>query len=140
MQRAQTLRLKEKYYIFSGDTAPFTGKHTFEPWGSLMVVEDGTKNVVPEERNFTEIIPNGDFNVAKGTLNALTLDKCDYYFDGELQEKNGYVLNITERANALEKKVQIHQDYFVQIENIPNELYLVCETPEKYIIKIITKN
>ena len=122
--------------IFSGDTAPFTGKHTFEPWGSLMVVEDGTKNVVAEERNFTEIIPNGDFKVAKGTLNALTLDKCDYYFDGELQEKNGYVLNITERANALERKVQIHQDYFVKIENIPEELYLVCETPEKYVIKI----
>lgn len=122
--------------IFSGETAPFTGTHTFEPWGSLMIIEDGTKNITVEARNITDIFPSGEFKVDPATLNALTLDKCDYYFDGEPQEKNGYVLNITERANALERKVQIHQDYYINIEKIPEVLYLVCETPEKFIIKI----
>ncbi len=125
--------------IFSGETAPFTGNHTFEPWGSLMIIEDGSKNIKAEERKITDIFPTGEFTVAKGTLNAITLDKCDYYFDGELQEKNGYVLNITERANALERKVQINQEYNIQIEEIPEVLYLVCETPEKFIISINDK-
>ena len=122
--------------IFSGETSPFTGKHTFEPWGSLMIVEDGSKNISREEMNVTKIIPNGNFKVADGTLNVITLDTCDYYFDGELQEKDGYVLNITERANALERKVAIHQEYRTNIEYIPSILYLVCETPEKYVIKV----
>ncbi len=42
--------------------------------------------------------------------NVLTLDRCDYYFDGELQEKNGYVLNITERANALERALELQPE------------------------------
>lgn len=122
--------------IFSGETAPFDGTRTFEPWGSLMIIEDGSENIVSQEREITEIVPNGKFKVAESTLNAITLDKCDYYFNGELVEKNGYVLDITERANALEKKVLIHQEYTVNAEYIPETLYLLCETPEKFIIKI----
>lgn len=122
--------------IFSGETSQFSGSHTFEPWGSLMIIQDGTKNIQAVERTVTEIYPIGEFRIAENTLNALTLDRCDYYFDGELQEKNGYVLNITERANALERRIKIHQDYRVKVEDIPEILYLVCETPEKYTISV----
>ena len=67
------------------------------------------------------------------------VDKCDYYFDGELQETQGYVLNIAERANALERAVRLHQDYFVKMDYVPEKLYLVCETPDKFHIAINDK-
>ena len=66
----------------------------------------------------------------------MLLDYCDYYFDGELQEKDGYVLNICERANALERAVTVQQNYHVKVNHIPKELFLVCETPEKFAISV----
>ena len=123
---------------YTGELHPFYGHHIFEPWGSLMVMEDGEElqkaEIVKEEPTY--IYPEGTFDVVGELDNCLTLDFCEYYFDGELQEKNGFVLNITERANRLERKVQIHQDYHVQINYIPERLYLVCEKPEVSVIKI----
>lgn len=130
----------ERLDIYDGELYPFSGVHEFEPWGSLMVLESKMKkteeSTTVEETEVTLIRPTGDFQVAEGTMNCLTLDCCDYYFDGVLQEKNGYVLNICERANELGKAVKIHQDYRVQIDWIPNELYLICETPEKFEIRV----
>ena len=122
--------------IYTGETKAFCGRHEFEPWGSLMIVEDGTINAENIEAEPTFIKIDNELKMKKTIQNVLTLDKCDYYFDGELQEKDGYVLNITEKANALERKVEIHQDYRIKINYIPNELYLVCETPEKFEITI----
>ncbi len=120
--------------IYTGDLVDFAKDYEFEPWGSLMIIEDETE---PQEKQVQDIVkPDGEFKIAKPIQNAITLDHCDYYFDGELQEKNGYVLNIAERANALEKPVKIHQDYRVKMNYIPKELYLVCETPEIFEIKV----
>lgn len=116
----------KKLDIFTGETENFTGLHEFEPWGSLILIEEKV-NVVR---------PTGVYHLVENSLNSMTLDYCDYYFDGELQEKHGYVLNICERANELERPVQIRQDYKVYVRDIPRELYLVCETPEKFEIKI----
>ena len=129
--------------IYSGETSPFTGRHTFEPWGSLMVVEE-QEDVAAVDQTVCEselpaetiIQPTGNFAFAEKVTNCLTLDRCDYYFDGELQEKNGYVLNVCERANKLERQVQIHQEYYVMMHHVPEELYLVCETPEKFKITV----
>lgn len=132
--------------IYSGETSVFAGQHTFEPWGSLLVMEEkeelmctersvrGQENGEPKAE--TIIQPSGIYTFAEKVSNSLTLDRCDYYFDGQLQEKNGYVLNICERANKLERKVQIHQDYHVMMHHVPAELDLVCETPEKFLITI----
>ncbi len=124
-----------KLDIYSGELVPFSKTYEFEPWGSLMVIDDGKDNPIHKETE-TEATLSDTFRVAEGTMNALTLDTCDYYFDGALQEKNGYVLNVCERANALKRKVQIHQDYFVEIKDVPKTLYLVCETPEKFSISV----
>ena len=124
----------QKLDIYSGDLFDFCNDYEFEPWGSLMVIDKGTQNNKLEKSEKTYIKPYGEFEITEPVINMLTLDKCDYYFDGELQEKNGYVLNICERANKLERRVQIHQDYKVNIKTIPNKLYLVCETPEKFKI------
>ena len=142
--------------IYTGELTEFSGQHTFEPWGSLMVVEkmtqasagaenslkpgeqtqENVEKTAPKTASKTLCSLSDICTVAEKVQNSLTLDRCDYYFDGELQEKNGYVLNICERANKLERPVQIHQEYRVQINHVPEELYLVCETPEKFKITI----
>ncbi len=124
--------------IYNGELKAFHGKHTFEPWGSLMIFEQKTE---ADDEGYLEtaetiIYPGEKMRLVESVNNSLTLDRCDYYFDGVLQEKNGYVLNICERANALEKEVHIHQDYYVDIYRIPQEIYLVCETPEKFHITV----
>lgn len=50
--------------------------------------------------------------------------------------EDAYVLNIVERANALERQVNIYQDYHVKVDYVPDKLYLVCETPEKFRITV----
>jgi len=120
---------------FTGELTDFNGEHEFEPWGSLMIIEDGSENS-SETINECFIRLGDELEVVEKVQNMITLDKCDYYFDGQLQEKDGYVLNICERANALKRPVKIHQDYKLKVENVPEEIYLVCETPEKFEISI----
>ena len=122
--------------IYTGDLKKFCNMYEFEPWGSLMIIDDGTENVSTDCTKETLVHFEGDFKITKPVINSLTLDHCDYYFDGVLQEKDGYVLNICERANALERPVKIHQDYHVKLNFIPNKLELVCETPEIFKISI----
>lgn len=126
----------QKIDIYSGEFVEFNGNHTFEPWGSLMIMETLTKKKESEDIEQTITRPNGTYKLVDKVWNCLTLDYCDYYFDGELQEKNGYVLNICERANRLERKVQLHQDYHVTIHDVPEDLYLVCEMPENFVISV----
>ena len=123
-----------KLDIYSGELQMAEKEHVFEPWGSLMIVEDGTKSVPAKSREAEYLYPTGKFKVCGKVENTLLLDRCDYYFDGELQEKNGYVLNITERANKLGGKVAIRQDYHVRMDFVPQSIHLVCETPEKFQI------
>ncbi|MBQ8640208.1 MAG: hypothetical protein IJ468_13715 [Lachnospiraceae bacterium] len=131
--------------LYSGELLAFAGSHRFEPWGSLMIVEEvcGTENsgidavsVEGVSADETRIFPTGKWKVVGDVVNSLLLDTCDYYFDGELQERSGYVLNICERANRLQKPVVIHQDYFVEIHAVPQSIHLVCETPEKFRISV----
>ena len=113
--------------IVTGEWMDFDGEHCFEPFGSLMIREACEPKYITLDQ---------EMEVVNCTPNALTLDTCDYYFDGMLQEKNGYVLNIAERANALERPVEIHQDYYFTIKQLPESLSLVCETPDKFTIKV----
>jgi len=122
--------------IYTGELSDFSGIHEFEPWGSLLIVEDGTQGLVEAKAEENYIYPEETAHILKNDDNCLALDMCDYYFDGELQEKKGYVLNIVERANALERSVQIHQDYHIKMNYIPEKLYLACETPEQFRISI----
>lgn len=133
-EQAQVHVQGKRMDIYTGKLEPFGSAYTFEPWGSLLIIEDGNTGICEPEEPVTEVYPEKTMTVAPGSENCLTLDKCDYYFDGQLQEEKGYVLNIAERANALERPVQIHQDYYVHMAYLPEKLYLVCETPEKFRI------
>lgn len=120
----------------TGELRHYDPHHRFEPWGSLMVIDDGVTNIPPVASESTLICLDGQWEVVGPVENALTLDHCDYYFDGVLQEKNGYVLNICERANALERPVRISQEYHITVDYIPDSMKLACETPEKFQIQV----
>ena len=129
----------KKMDIYSGELEVFAGEHEFEPWGSLLLVEEkeSEKSLKNDNRiEETVVYVDGEYQIVAPFENCMTLDKCDYYFDGELQEKNGYVLNICERANRLERAVQIHQDYHFTIHAVPKHLEMACETPQLFEIAI----
>ena len=119
----------------TGKRLPFAGSYTFEPYESIMVLDDGIAAEKTEKSR--KILPLADeWKVRSMTPNLLTLDRCDYYFDGELEETNGYVLNIQNRAIALERPVKIDQVYHVRVEKVPSEVFLLCETPEIFDIAV----
>ncbi len=120
----------------TGELHPFDPHHRFAPWGSLMVIDDGTFSDRTAEHEPNILKLEGGWKVVGPVQNTLTLDRCDYFFDGVLQEKNGYVLNICERANRLGRPVEILQEYHMRADYLPDTLKLVCETPEKFQITI----
>ena len=122
--------------IVTGEKIDFCGEYTFPQYGSLIVIEDGTeKSEKKEEKTLAPISLEGEWNVKNATENALTLDFCDYWFDGELQQEDGYILNVASRAYALGRPVDIKCAFKVNMDYVPAELYLACETPE--IFKIV---
>ncbi len=119
----------------TGEIVPFPESYTFAPGESALVLCDGKKQEVQKSPEKT-IDLSGEWKIENTTPNILTLDFCEYYFDGELQEKKGYVLNIGNRAMALNKPVEIKQIFRVNIKDVPDELCLVCETPENFTITV----
>ena len=119
--------------LYSGEKKPFDGTYVFAACEALLVCDDGT-SVNAQNLHQGKILPlGGTWQVVDSTPNVLTLDTCDYYFDGTLEEKDGYVLNVMHRALALERPVDIQLDYHVTVRDVPKgETYLVCETPKIY--------
>lgn len=122
--------------IKTGQQKEFYGIYTFDKYESVLVIDDGLKQTKYTEPSKNILNLSGMWDIEKTDLNILTLDYCDYYFDGELIEKNGYVLNIQNRACKLKCAVKIRQHYKFDIESKPTVLYLVCETPEMFEISV----
>ena len=78
----------------------------------------------------------GDWSIEAITKNSLTLDKCTYWFDGVLQQENGYILNVAQRAYELGRPVDIKCEFTVKADFVPDDLMLACETPEIFDIKV----
>ena len=123
--------------IITGDKVDFYGEYTFGPNESLVVIDDGTPHAEKKaEKELNALDLSGKWDVVNKTANAITLDKCTYWFDGELQEENGYVLNVAQRASALEREVDVRCAFNFTIDQIPEKLYLGCETPEIFEISL----
>ena len=134
---AEIKRGNPQMIIETGDLVPFSGVHTFAPYESLLLIDTHEdREVLPENAESKQLSLMGDWDVKSFTHNSLTLDFCDYYFDGKLVEKNGYVLNILPRINALERAVALKQDYRFAIDSVPSEIYLATETPEIFKIYV----
>ncbi|MCK5802385.1 MAG: hypothetical protein KAI66_06110 [Lentisphaeria bacterium] len=71
--------------------------------------------------------------------NALTLDVCDVWFDGELLAEKEHVSVVQARALQLEREVAVHMRFVVETVSgyaPPNGCHLVVECPELYDIHI----
>ncbi len=121
----------------TGDLYDFNGKHTFNKYASLVVIDDRTgRKESLEKRALKPIDLGGEWNIDAVSENSLTLDYCDYYFDGVLEEKNGYILNAMYRAIDKMKKIHITCEYTVEASYKPEVIYLACETPQNFDIKV----
>lgn len=122
----------------TGELSQFSGEYAFAPYESLMVVEGKVQSALqPIKKEKERLSLMGEWEIKNSTLNSVTLDRCDYYFDGELVAKNGYVLDILPRLNAKRRPVALHQDYQFTVCEIPDgDIYLVTETPEIFDIKV----
>lgn len=122
----------------TGETSPFAGTHTFHRYESLLVLSDRASRRA-EERPAVPTCPldlSGAWEIAAHSENILTLDTCDYYFDGTLTEKNGYILNAMYRAIDLGRPVRVKCVYHVTVRDVPERIHLVCETPEIFDITV----
>lgn len=121
----------------TGELAPFYGEYDFAPMSSLIVIDDGTPAAKkPAETVKTVLDLSGEWRITEQTPNALTLDKCTYYFDGQLQQEDGYILNVAQRAYELGRPVDIECDFKVFAAAVPEKLELACETPEIFDITV----
>jgi len=123
--------------IKTGELVDFDGNYTFAPFDSIVIYDDRKNEprvLAAKDNKANPLDIDGVWKVCSSSENVITLDFCDYYFDGELIEKNGYVLNIQNRACSLEKTVEIKCVYTADIKTIPEKLYLVCEKPNQYDI------
>ena len=121
--------------ITTGGLREFDGHHTFKKYESLIVVDDYSERCPSkEEKTLVPINLSGDWDIVKTTENFLTLDYCNYYFNNDLIEENGYILNAMYRALVQKRQMNIKCEFKFFADYIPSELYLVCESPEKYIV------
>ena len=123
--------------IATGEKVDFYGEYTFPAYGSLVVIDDGTPHAEkPEEKALSAIDLSGEWEVADATENSLTLDYCKYWFDGVLQQEKGYILNVASRAYELGHGVDIKCQFKVNMDYVPEKLYLACETPDIFTISV----
>ncbi len=122
----------------TGEMVPYYGgKYIFAPYESLVLIDTHEpREQRPVATPTTPLSLAGEWDVKLATYNSLTLDRCDYYFDGELIERDGYVLNILPRINVLRRPVKLHQTYRFICEDIPASVYLATETPDIFEIEI----
>ncbi len=127
--------------IETGDTRDFYGSHKFASGESLVLIDTHE----PRVRKLTVNEPTklsllGEWSVKRADMNSITLDRCDYYFDGELVAKNGYVLDILPRINEYRRAVELKQVYRFKSDISPERIYLLTETPEIYSIAVNGKS
>ncbi len=128
-------RGSKKIDLATGELCDFDNRITLQPYSSIMVYDDGSvKSIDEKEQRILDL--SGEWKIRKATENAITLDTCDVYFDGELKEKNCYILSAQNMACELERKVNVRLVFRQEIGYIPENLRLVCETPENFDISI----
>lgn len=121
----------------TGDKLDFCGEYVFPPYGSLMVIDDGTPCAEKKEAKELKTLDlSGNWSVSDKTINSITLDKCTYWFDGELMDEGANVLDIVPRAGDLERAVDVRCQFKVNMDYISDKLYFVCETPEIFDIRM----
>lgn len=117
--------------IISGEVEGFDGEYTFAPMDSIVVFDFKNKNyAVKPEKKLKNLKVDGEWRVEKCDENAMVLDYCDCYFDGELVRKNVQINAVQGMACDRKEPVDIRCVYKFDVAQIPENISLVSETPD----------
>ena len=122
--------------IQTGDISEFSGKYAFAPYDSLMLVDDGSEFAAENKKELKKLDLDGEWEIAECSENILTLDKCDVYFDGVLVGENENAVDVTYMAMEAKRAIDVRCDYKFEVCDVPKNILLVCETPEKFRIEV----
>jgi len=121
----------------TGELYDFDGTHEFKKYESLIVIDDGSaRRPAAPKKSLKAVDLSGEWTIDSMTDNSVTFDYCKYSFDGEVQEEHGYILNAMQRAIDRMKKTHITCEYTVNAEYLPKRLFIVCEQPHLFDIRV----
>jgi len=122
--------------ITTGDVMPFSGEYTFAPYDSLILVDDETPFASEYKEEHKVLNLDGEWEIKECSENILTLDTCDVYFDDELAGRDENAVDVLYMALDRRKSMSVRLEYRFNVVTIPDKVYLLCETPGKFVIKI----
>jgi len=137
---------------FRSESGTLAVPHYFSPAGDLVLVARSGRTEMPvAEVEYSRRDParlaggkkavdlSGDWKIAAMSDNLLTLDHCAFWFDGELQEKDSYILNVQDRMLKLKRPVDLELEFTFETTKDyepGHELFLVMEIPERFEIVV----
>ena len=120
----------------TGELCLFDGTYEFKKYASLVVIDDHSARAELPKNVAKEPLPlGGVWQIDSATGNCITLDYCDYFFDG-VHQGRAYILDVMYHALDCERDMRIRMNYTVNVSCLPRSLFLVCETPERFDIKV----
>ncbi len=124
--------------IMTGELSDFDGDLTVHHYSSAVVIDTHEPRKVPKKQKTPPPVLDiaGKWQVKSASYNSITLDRCDWRYDGGEWTKNGYVLDILPRLNALRRAAVLEQKYHFTVESYSGEMFLVTETPERFEILV----
>ncbi len=134
-QKTTITRGSKRINLATGELEDFCHDLVLPRFSSVMVYDDGTYNSV-EGKTQKRIDLSGVWQVKGATENAITLDVCDVYFDGELAGEKEDILTVQNMACAVGKPLNVRCVFKQNMEYIPENLQLICEMPDLFEIKI----
>ena len=130
---------QEEAVVFTNDNDNINIESTIYGNGSLVlfVYDDAIKTSAQKQiANPTPITFENEWKINSDD-NALTLDYCDVYFDGNLAYKNLPIGDVQEKALAFGKKVNTKVVFHFNVKELGfSKTELVVETPEIFNITV----
>ena len=121
----------KKFDIMTGKTEDFCGEYTFAPTDSIVLFDTGEKAEKTEEKPLESLALNGEWEIKKADENAFVLDFCDLYTDGKFYGRV-HINSVQQIACGFKKRVNIKCVFDFSCDVVPDKIFLVCETPEKF--------
>ena len=123
--------------IETGELSDFYGSHSFAPYESLVLIDTGEPRAKAQPKpDCAKLDLLGEWKVTSASYNSITLDTCDYSFDGGEIVTGASVLDILPRINELRRPVSLWHSFSFTVRELPSELYLATETPEIFEITV----
>lgn len=125
----------KKMDIITGELSDFDGNLTLAPFGSAVIIDDGTERIKAAPAVTKKALDlSGKWQLVSSGLNSLILDRCSYSLDGEEGEET-YILNVFTRAiNKKAEKVICRFEF--NVADVPAEIYLGLECPENFSVSL----